>query len=218
MSNPDGRSLSPITELTTPASFRTIALPRFESLDYTSEREASPDGSVLSHGSGRTVTPQIIEGGHDGDHDASSSAPEGLANATSPPNSASSDPSAYFYSSSSPTIFAFPIPFQRIPSATSSPPPVGVSAPENDDIRQRYIERKFPRPDGEDEAIPESGMAGIGAGSGRMSRPNSTRSRPSSFHAGKPDTIAVQPGGLVSLRQHRRSPLSLGIPGLGSEA
>lgn len=196
------RPLSPITERTTPGSFRTIPLPALDTPDYTSEREggpASPDGSVYSHdshGSGGTITPITNPPYDQSTLKASTTAPGPPLSPTDTVPIAIPIPPpqrAYpFPSNASPGGL---LPPPRPTSSRQTPPPSpglgGGNGHLKDEGRRRYNERYgIKAEEKEDERSSDGGhgenIAGLGAG--RVDRPGdaTVRSRPSSFHARRP--------------------------------
>ena len=208
MVDPDARPLSPISELTTPASFRTISLPHFESPDYTSERERSPAGSLHSHASVDTVGPST---GRSSTSEAASTSVGQTQSISLPSPYIVPEHQAEFPSQSFSTVRGgLPTPPQRDTSMDVALDLDVSSLPDNDEARKRYIAMMFPRAMDEPHdaktttnAIANggrgSGIAGIGAGSGRLSRPHSIRSRPVSLYGSAPVPTSPEPGDIVSL-------------------
>lgn len=225
MYSPDGnRPLSPITERTTPGSFRTaIGLPSVDVVDYQSEREdgpPSPDGSLYSRRSTETITPRPagpIEQSPDPPHNLSKN---DVSDAEPIPPLQST---ALLGDAVAPG--GLPPPPRPIPYSATS-----VFAGDTDGLvrgeaRRRYMARYFPKADGgkgqaehrgeetKSEGDHGSGIAGIGANGARG---GTVRSRPSSFHAGTPGSNAPSPGELVRLAcptvRHAKKLISLGFP------
>ena len=208
MVDPDARPLSPISELTTPASFRTISLPRFESPDYTSERERSPAGSLHSHASAETVGPST---GQDSAREAASTSVGRTQSINLPSPCIAPEHEVEFPSQNFSTIRGgLPTPPQRDTSMDVALDFDVSSLPDNDEARKRYIAMMFPRAMNEPHSVKTttntianrgrgSGIAGIGAGSGRLSRPNSIRSRPVSLYGSAPGPQSPEPGDIVRI-------------------
>ena len=219
------RSLSPITELTTPGSFRTLPLPNFDARDYyTSEREQtpSPDHSVRSHQSGDTITLRL---------------PRTTLSPTTeqPPrsNRSSARPSPIPIPSRQRT---YPFPDDASPGGLLPPPRPGTSAstppaspspygPVSDEARRRYAERYRlspvtspgpasspignPNADSSNE-LAQSNLAGVGTGD--ACRTETAPERPNSFHAAPRSTSALSSQDLVSaVTCYINKPLTSGV-------
>lgn len=212
------RSLSPITERTTPGSFRTVSLPLVDHLDYTSEREGppSPVASAWSHSSGNTITRDIVSPQEDESTIGRSSPSQrvhlrSINHETSDrplPDPTSSFPPVYLTKKGLSSDHPLQTTRQISKSNSSS------QNPSNEDIRKRYMERFFPKAEGDvpkdnqphdgSEEGHGSGLAGIGAG--KNSRPGSIRSRPNSFHAGRPN-FQFEQSDLVSIPSSTTMPI-----------
>jgi len=205
------RRLSPITELTTPGSFRTIPLPGLDAPDYASERERtpSPEHSVRSHGPGDTITSHEIS-------DRARPSPTIRPPARAPRSSARPGPTPIpilqrthpFPSDASPGgLPPPPRPAAAILTPPASPSPYG---PLSDEARRRYARRyqanletsqaPVSRPEDVGPVTSEdastTNLAGVGAGD--ACRIDTARSRPSSFHASRPDISTLDTRGPVS--------------------
>lgn len=207
------RPLSPITERTTPGSFRTtIGLPTVDVVDYQSEREdgaSSPAQIVYSRQSSDTITQQREVPVSDIEGDLSKKLDDDRPISQSHSHESSIKRLQPFPDLARPISELTAMPRMRIPEKKGAADEMveGLSAEEQ--ARQRYMDRYFPKADEEDtggivlrgvdikpEEGHDAGMAGVGAnGSGR----GKARSRPSSFHAGTPTSTAPVPGELVRL-------------------
>lgn len=208
MFDKDARSLSPITELTTPGSLRTISLPSLESPDYSSEREDSPGESTNPHGLGRTITP------HPSNHvDVSAHGPHVQAAIKLPAMSTSSNRSLRPFPSSSPAPRSLPPPPRPSPSKPITPDPSSSSTYDNNEVRKRYIQHNPPRAVETTEQVglsgivkidveQGSGLAGKGTGPDSLSRPDSKKARPGGSEGRIPAPVGPIPGDHVNLPRY----------------
>lgn len=165
------RALSPITELTTPASLFTITLP-VVGPDYASEYEFGPPSPITD---GRRSLRSISS--------SETIADTPSAEPTHTSHDISKGPSSF------PRLPERPLPFQLgrpIAPVASRESAEGGSIPFPDIFGPTHEHREALSIDRSDIAY-ESGIAGIGAG-GMGGRSGPPRSRPNSYHASRPNT------------------------------